>query len=350
MGRTGNLMPVIDLRSDTVTTPTSDMRAFMMQAAVGDDVFGEDPTVNDLQNMIAEMLGKEAALFVPSGTMANQISINAHTEPGDEVICDYNAHIFNYEAGAPAMLSGVQLHPLHGENGHPNADQILEVLRPSDDHYPRTTLICLENTHNRGGGTIYPIDKIQTIRSLTRKNNLKMHLDGARLWNASIETGINLKDYARHFDSVSLCFSKGLGAPVGSIVAGTEEFIEKAHRHRKAFGGGMRQVGMLAAACIFAVENHFERLAEDHQNARILAEGLNKIKIFDVPLSTVQTNIVIANTTSESSNAYEIVNHIKKKGVLAIPFGSHKIRFVTHLNINRDDVTNTLELLNRIFK
>jgi threonine aldolase len=326
------------------------MRAFMMQAAVGDDVFAEDPTVNDLQIMIAEMLGKEAALFVPSGTMANQISINAQTEPGDEVICDYNAHIFNYESGAPAMLSGVQLHPVAGENGHPTAGQIAEAIRPPDDHYPHSTLICLENTHNRGGGTIYPIDRIQAIRALARKNDLRMHLDGARLWNAAIETGINLKDYAAHFDSVSLCFSKGLGAPVGSIIAGTEKFIHRAHYYRKAYGGGMRQVGILAAACIFAVENHFERLAEDHQNARFLAEGLNQIELFDVNTSLVQTNIVIANTTAENNTAYEIVNQMKKKGVLAIPFGLHKIRFVTHLNVNRDDISYTLELLTRIFK
>ncbi len=343
-------MRTIDLRSDTVTVPTPDMREFMSQASVGDDVYAEDPTVNDLQDMIAEMLGKEASLFVPSGTQANQICINAHTQPGDEVICDYNAHIFNYESGAPAMLSGVQLHPITGENGHPTVDQIASAVRPPDDHYPHSQLICLENTHNRGGGTIFPIDRIQEIRKFARKNNLRLHLDGARLWNAAIETGINLKDYARHFDSVSLCFSKGLGAPVGSIVAGSEKFIERAHYYRKALGGGMRQVGILAAACIFAVENHFERLADDHHNAKLLAEGLNQIDTFDVNTKLVETNIVIADTILERTSALEIVNHMKKSGILAVPFGPHKIRFVTHLNITSDDIEFCVDTLTHIYK
>ncbi len=343
-------MSKIDLRSDTITVPTSAMRTFMIRANVGDDVFGEDPTVNDLQNMITEMLDMEAALFVPSGTQANQISINAHTNPGNEVICDYNSHIFNYESGAAGMLSGVQLHPIIGKNGHPTAEQIIPAIRPGDDHFPQTKLICLENTHNRAGGTIYPIDLIQKIYSLARKNNLKLHLDGARLWNAAIETGIPLKQYASYFDSVSLCFSKGLGAPVGSIIAGTEEFIKKAHYYRKAFGGGMRQAGILAAACIYAVENHFERLSDDHKNARLLAEGLSDLGPFIVDLSAVQTNIVIADLKADGDNAYEIVERIKKKGILSIPFSSHKIRFVTHLNINREDIESCLSKLIKIFK
>lgn len=343
-------MSIIDLRSDTITKPTSSMREFMMQAAVGDDVFGEDPTINDLQSMIAEMLGKESALFVSSGTQANQISINAHTQPGDEVICDYNSHIFNYESGAAGMLSGVQLNPVIGINGHPDAEQINSAIRPTDDHYPQTKLICLENTHNRAGGTIYPIDLIQKIYSLARKNNLKIHLDGARLWNAAIETGIPLKQYASYFDSVSLCFSKGLGAPVGSIIAGTEDFIKKTHYYRKAFGGGMRQAGILAAACIYAVENHFERLSDDHKNARFLAEGLSGLGPFIVNLSAVQSNIVIADLKADGDNAYEIVERIKKEGILSIPFSSHKIRFVTHLNINREDIKSCLNKLTKIFK
>jgi threonine aldolase len=223
----GNKM--IDLRSDTLTKPTSAMRDFMIKAEVGDDVFGEDPTTNQLQHMMAEMLGKEAALFVASGTQANQVSINALTQPGQEVVCDYNAHILNYESGAAGMLSGVQLHPIIGEKGHPTAEQIAEVIRPADDHYPQTGLISLENTHNRAGGTIYPLDEIARISELSRRNNLRMHLDGARLWNAAIATGITLAEYASYFDSVSLCFSKGLGAPVGSVVVGSREFIKKAH-------------------------------------------------------------------------------------------------------------------------
>jgi threonine aldolase len=338
-----------DFRSDTITTPTPAMREFMLRAEVGDDVFGEDPTVNNLQEMIAELLGKDKALFVSSGTQGNQVSINAHTQPGDEVICDYNAHIFNYEAGAPAMLSGVQLHPLIGVNGHPTLDQISEVVRPGDDHYPRTKLICLENTHNRAGGTIFPIHEMKKISKFARENDLKMHLDGARLWNASVATGIKLAEYASYFDSIALCFSKGLGAPVGSIVVGSKEFIRKTHYYRKAYGGGMRQIGILAAACIFAVENHFERLSVDHQNAKILAEGLKSLKGFNVDMNSVQTNIVLTDVASSGKTAHEILAMLQREGVLALPFGMYKIRFVTHLNINRDDIENSLRIINKLF-
>jgi len=341
---------MIDLRSDTITSPTPAMREFMIKAEVGDDVFGEDPTVNYLQNMIAQLLDKDAALFVVSGTQGNQISINALTQPGDEVICDYNAHIFNYESGAPGMLSGVQLHPIIGKYGHPTLEQIMEVVRPPDDHYPNTKLISLENTHNRAGGTIYPISEIKRISKFARKNGLKLHLDGARLWNASIVTGIKLSEYASCFDSVSLCFSKGLGAPIGSIVVGSREFIRKVHYYRKAYGGGMRQVGILAAACIFAVENHFERLHIDHENAKILAQGLATLPGFDVDMKTVQTNIVIAGVSQMQKSAYEIAEMIKEKGILSIPFSHNKIRFVTHLNISRDEIYKTLEIFSQIFK
>jgi threonine aldolase len=312
-------MSNIDLRSDTITVPTSAMRTFMIRANVGDDVFGEDPTVNDLQSMIAELLDMEAALFVPSGTQANQISINAHTDPGNEVICDYNSHIFNYESGAAGMLSGVQLHPIIGKNGHPTAEQI-------------------------------PIEEMAKIRTVADEHQVKLHLDGARLWNAAIETGKSLKEYASYFDSVSLCFSKGLGAPVGSIVAGSKEFIKKAHYYRKAYGGGMRQVGILAAGCIFAVENHFERLSEDHRNARLLAEGLVRLKSFNIDLESVQTNIVITDVEKDSIDAFEIVERLKENNILAIPFGSHKIRFVTHLNISHDDIETCLQVITNLFK
>jgi threonine aldolase len=343
-------MNKIDLRSDTITVPTSAMRTFMIRAKVGDDVFGEDPTVNDLQNMIVEMLDMEAALFVPSGTQANQISVNSHTNPGNEVICDYNSHIFNYESGAAGMLSGVQLHPIIGKNGHPTAEQIRSVIRPKDDHFPQTKLICLENTHNRAGGTIFPLDEIKKIHDLAKENDLKLHLDGARLWNAAIETGKSLKEYASFFDSVSLCFSKALGAPVGSIVAGSKEFITRAHSYRKAYGGGMRQVGILAAACLFAVENHFERLSEDHRNARLLAEGINNVGPFRVDLDSVQTNIVISDITPGSINAFEIVKRLEENDILSIAFGSHKIRFVTHLNITQEDIETCLQVMTNLFK
>jgi threonine aldolase len=322
----------------------------MIRAEVGDDVFGEDPTVNDLQTMITELLDMEAALFVPSGTQANQISINSHTNPGNEVICDYNSHIFNYESGAAAMLSGVQLHPIIGINGHPTAEQIIPAIRPGDDHFPQTKLICLENTHNRAGGTIFPIEEIEKIYTVAKKHNLKLHLDGARLWNAAIATGKSLKEYAAYFDSVSLCFSKALGAPVGSIVAGSKEFITKAHSYRKAYGGGMRQVGILAATCIFAVENHFERLSEDHHNARILAKGLANIGPFMVDQESVQTNIVITDIKEGSIDAFEIVGRLKENNILAIPFSSHKIRFVTHLNITQEDIETCLRVISNLYK
>ena len=340
---------MIDLRSDTVTKPTPAMREFMIRAEVGDDVFAEDPTVNRLQAMIAEMVGKETALFVPSGTQGNQISINAHTRPGQEVICDYNAHVFNYESGSPGMLSGVQLHPIVGHYGHPTVEQIREVVRPSDDHYPQTGLICLENTHNRAGGTIFPFEEIKKISQFAKEYNLPLHLDGARLWNASIATGISLSEYAAYFDSVSLCFSKGLGAPIGSIIAGTQSFIQRAHMYRKAYGGGMRQVGFIAAACLFAVENHFERLTDDHKNARILAEHLNTVKGFFVDMDSVQTNIVIADVSGTGKHANEIVQRLKNEGILSIPFSSTRIRFVTHLEITHQDIQTCKDILNRLF-
>ena len=286
-------MRLIDLRSDTVTKPSQDMREYMLNAEVGDDVFSEDPTVNRLQNKIAELLGKESALFVPSGTQANQICINVHTQPGQEVIVDYNAHIFNYESGAGGMLSGIQLHPITGENGHPTTEQIEEVIRPFDDHYPQTSLICLENTHNRAGGTIFPIEEIIKISNLAKEKNLKLHLDGARLWNASVAIGIELSEYAKHFDSVSLCFSKGLGAPIGSIIVGEKDFIKKAHFYRKAYGGGMRQVGIIAAACEYAIENNLIKLKVDHNNAKKIAETLDSLPGVDIDLESVQTNLII---------------------------------------------------------
>jgi threonine aldolase len=341
---------MIDLRSDTVTVPTVAMREFMLSASVGDDVFGEDPTINQLQDMIAEMTGMQKALFVPSGTQANQISINAYTRPGHEVICDYNSHIFNYESGAAGMLSGVQLHPIVGENGHPTLDQIKEAVRPEDDHYPQTGLICLENTHNRAGGTIYPISEIRKISDFAKNINLPLHLDGARLWNASISTGISIKDYCSYFDSVSMCFSKGLGAPIGSIVAGTKDFIKKAHYYRKAYGGGMRQAGILAAACIFAVENHFERLKTDHENARKLAKILSGYPEVQIDMNSVQSNIVIADFKNTGRTATELKNLLFSSGIATIVIGPTKIRFVTHMHVSSEDIESTTSIFDEVIK
>ncbi|HZT81959.1 MAG TPA: GntG family PLP-dependent aldolase, partial [Gemmataceae bacterium] len=257
---------VIDLRSDTVTRPTPGMRAAMAAAEVGDDVFDEDPTVNRLQERVAALLGKEAALFVPSGTMSNQVCVRTHTQPGDELLCDVNCHIYNYEAGGPAVLSGVTCRCVEGDCGILDVSQLDGLVRPDNEHFVRTRLVCLENTHNRGGGKVYPLEKVQAISAWARRAGLATHLDGARLWNAVVATGVPAQEWARHFDSVSVCFSKGLGAPVGSALAGPRDFVAKARRTRKLFGGGMRQAGVLAAAALYALDHHVERLAEDHRN------------------------------------------------------------------------------------
>jgi len=272
---------MIDLRSDTVTKPSPAMREAMAQAEVGDDVFGEDPTVNRLQEVAARLLGKEAALFVPSGTMGNQLCVRLHTRPGDEIIVEAGAHVVRYESGAAAGLSGVQTHWLPGTRGILEADQIEAAIRPPDYHNPPTTLICLENTHNRGGGTIYPLETTKAIRKVAEARGIAMHLDGARLFNAVVVTGVPAAEYARHFETVTFCLSKGLGAPVGSLICADRERVVKLRRLRKMFGGGMRQAGILAAAGLYALEHNIARLAEDHAHAKRLAEALAGIKVPD---------------------------------------------------------------------
>ena len=345
-------MKIIDLRSDTVTKPSREMREFMMTAEVGDDVFGEDPTVNKLQEKVAELLGKEAALFVPSGTMGNQLCIKAHTQPWDEIICDKDAHIYNYESGSIAGLSHVQVIPLNGKNGIFTAEQVEEAIRPVAYYLPKTKLVCIENTHNRGGGTIFPIDEIQRIKQVVDKYNLKFHLDGARLWNASIATGISLKEYAQYFDSVSVCLSKGLGAPVGSVIAGSKEFIKIAHRYRKAWGGGMRQAGILAAAGLFAIEHNFQRLAEDHRRAKYFAEEISKISRVKIDLETVQTNIVLFEVEGlTAAEVCQIVKNNSKTGSsLLLSIGKkYLVRALTHLDVNDDDIEEAIKILKAHF-
>ncbi len=338
---------IIDLRSDTITRPSPEMRRVMAEAEVGDDVFSEDPTINVLQERMAELTGKEAALFVTSGTQANQIALNAHTRPGDEVICEQRCHIFNYEAGAPAALSGVQLHPIFGKYGVLNEEDVENAIRPPDDHFAQTRLITLENTHNRWGGTIYPLDEIKKMRKLADRHHLRLHLDGARLWNATVETGISIKEYASYFDSVSLCFSKGLGAPVGSVLAGSRDFIRRAHYYRKMYGGGMRQAGILAAGALYAVEHNFVRLKEDHRRARKLAEAINEIPGFVIDLTTVQTNIVIMDTSLSGKKAPEIVMELQEEGIRMIAFSPTRIRAVTHLHITDDDIERTVAIMKK---
>lgn len=340
---------MIDLRSDTVTQPTAEMRQAMMEAQVGDDVFGEDPTVNQLQAMIADLTGKEEALFVASGTMGNQVCINAHTRPGEEIIAERNSHIFNYECGSPALLSGVQVMPICGTQGSFTLEQVKEVIRPPNIHHPQTRLICMENTHNRAGGTIFPIDEIKKISAYARENGLRLHLDGARLWNASLATQIPIREYCRYFDSITMCFSKGLGAPVGSVIAGSADFVETCRYYRKAYGGGMRQAGILAAAAIFAVEHSFLRLAEDHRRARQLAEFMAGLPKIEIDLETVQSNITIFDVVNTGYTGHQIIEKLAEKRVRMTTFARTKIRAVTHLHISDRDIDQTMEILRTIF-
>jgi threonine aldolase len=345
-------MWIIDLRSDTVTKPSKEMREFMMSAEVGDDVFGDDPTVNKLQEKVADLLEKEAALFVPSGTMANQLCIKVHTQPWDELICDKDAHILNYESGSVAGLSHVQVIALNASRGIFTADQVEESIRPDAYYLPKTKLVCVENTHNRGGGSIFPIEEIRKIKTVCDKYNLKYHLDGARLWNASIATGISMKEYASYFDSVSVCLSKGMGAPVGSVVVGSKEFIKLAHRYRKAWGGGMRQAGILAAAGIYAIENNFERLAEDHRRAKYFAEEISKLPMIQLKPKTVETNIILFGV--DGLTASEIVAKAQTLSdggnSLLLSIGKKYLaRAVMHLNVSDEDVERALKILQKCF-
>jgi len=334
---------MIDLRSDTITQPTPEMRRAMADAAVGDDVLGDDPTVLALEQRTAELLGKEAAVYMPSGTMTNQVAIRAHTEAGDEVLMDANAHTFFYEGGGPAALSGVMCRLLPGVRGIFTADDVRAALRPSDVHFPVTKLLCVENTHNRGGGSIWPLEQIADVAAAARDAGLTMHLDGARLWNASVAAGIPESDYAAPFDTVSVCFSKGLGAPVGSCLAGTAPLIERARRFRKMFGGGMRQAGIIAAGAMYALENHRDRLAEDHANARTLAEGISDLPGIELDLSTVETNIVMFRITS--TPATEMVEKLAQADIGMLALVPNQIRAVTNLNVTRADIDQTVDAI-----
>jgi threonine aldolase len=340
---------IIDLRSDTVTRPSPEMRRAMAAAEVGDDVYGEDPTVNALQERVAELLGKEAALFVTSGTMGNQLCIKVHTQPGDEVIADRNAHVFQYETGGAAFLSSVQVHTVDGERGILTPDRVREAIRPDLYYMPRTRLVCLENTHNRAGGTVYTLEVIESMRALAQEHGMKMHLDGARLWNASVATGTAPATYAAFFDSVSVCLSKGLGAPVGSVVAGSREFIREARHYRKIFGGGMRQAGILAAAGLYALEHNVQRLSEDHDKAKILARALAATKGCSLKPDDVQTNIVIADMAGTGLGANGVLEKLKGKGVLAGEAGATKIRLVTHLDVSMDQIRTAAASIGELF-
>jgi len=322
------------------------MRAAMAAAEVDDDVLGHDPTVQRLEEMTAALLGKAAALFVPSGTMANQLAIKTHTVPGDEIIIEADSHIFWYEAGAPAVVSGVMCHRVQGDRGVFTADQMREAVRGRDIHYPRTSLVCLENTHNRGGGKVWPIEQIAEVTAAARDVGAKTHLDGARLWNASVASGIAEADYASHVESVAVCFSKGLGAPVGSAIAGDAEFVALAKRFRKMLGGGMRQAGVIAAGAIYGLEHNRDRLAEDHANAKRLAEGLAQIDGIEVDPAMIETNLVYFNVPGRAA---QLSAGLEAEGVLLLGDGS-SCRAVPNLETSAADIETALGAVAKVMK
>jgi len=334
---------IIDLRSDTVTKPSKTMLEAMMSAQVGDDVFNEEPTVIALEEKAAGLFGKEAALFCPSGTMTNQIAIKAHTQPGDELLCDATAHIYNYEGGGISFNSGVQAKLISGERGRISAQQVSESINPTFDWLAKTSLICIENTANRAGGSYYSLHQMKEISSVCKQNNLKYHLDGARIFNAIVENDYSTNDIGELFDTISICLSKGLGAPVGSLLIGDKEFIKKARRIRKVFGGGMRQAGYLAAAGIYALDNNISRLKEDHTRAKHLSEVLSKMNYVDSILP-VDTNIIIFNLNKNLSPEV-FVQKLAEQHIKIVGFGKQAIRFVTHLDFTDEMLERTEAVL-----
>jgi threonine aldolase len=339
---------MIDLRSDTVTKPTDAMRKAMARAEVGDDVYGEDPTVNRLQEMMAAMFGKKAALFVPSGTMANQLAIRLHTQPGQEVIVESKAHIVRYEQGAAGALAGVQLHWIDGARGLISPEQVEAAIRPKDPHTIQTALICIENTHNSGGGTIYPLATIERIRAVATDHGIPMHLDGARLFNAIAATTLPPASYAQHFETLSVCLSKGLGAPAGSLLMMNDlTLLDKAKRLRRMYGGAMRQSGILAAAGIYALEHHIGRLRVDHDNAKRLARRLQQISTVRINPQDVDTNIVIFDVIGHHLTPPAIVAALKQVGVLIHAIGGTRFRAVTHLDISSAAIDQACDIFAR---
>jgi len=334
---------ITDLRSDTFTMPTPAMLSAMFTAPVGDDVFGEDPSINNLEAMTAEMFGMEAAIFCPSGTMTNQIAIKCHTQPGDEVICDKLSHVYIYEGGGIASNSGSQVKLIDGDNGRITAEQVIEKINPLYDYLARTSLVCVENTTNRGGGACYNFNNFIKIKEVCLQNSLKLHLDGARLWNALVAKKETPKQYGEIFDSISICLSKGLGAPVGSLLLGKKPYIQKARRVRKSFGGGMRQAGYLAAAGIYALQNNIERLEDDHQHARQIAAALAK-KSFISNIMPVETNILIFDVMAPYSPV-SFTDFLATKQVLAMAVSTTQVRMVTHLGVSQQQINDLVNII-----
>lgn len=341
-------MRYIDLRSDTVTVPTEEMREAMFKAEVGDDVYGEDPTVKKLEEMAADIMGKEAALFVTSGTQGNQLSVMTHTHHGDEIILEENCHIITYEVGGIGYLSGVQARTVKSSKGVIDPKEVKKAIRTEDIHFPPTSLICLENTHNKAGGTVTPVNVMKEIYEIAKEHNIAVHLDGARIFNAAAYLDVDVKEIAQYADSVMFCLSKGLCAPVGSIICGTKDFIKKARKYRKMLGGGMRQAGIIAAAGIVALEKMTKRLKEDHDNAKFLAEGLNSIPGIKVDMETVQTNIVMSDISGLNMTGKEFALKLLEKGIKINGDNSYTVRFVTHKYVNKNDIEKTLEVIKSI--
>jgi threonine aldolase len=342
---------MIDLRSDTVTKPSKDMRLAMFNAEVGDDVFGEDPTTNDFQREVAGLFGKEAGLFVPTGVMSNQLAIRAQTNPGDEVIVDAESHIFHYESAGPSILSSVQLHTVRSESGCITSEQLETAVRPDDYHMPPTRLLCLENTHNRLGGAVIPFNELKAVSDRARERGIRAHLDGARIWNASIASTISLFEYGGLFDSISVCFSKGLGAPVGSMLLADRGTITRAHRFRKVFGGGMRQIGVITAAARFAVHNNIARLADDHKKAAAFKKILSSIdELVFLPKGT-PTNMCIFDIRGLTARPVdEVLTLLHKRGVRLTPSGAGQVRAVTHLDVSMEQVLEAATVIRDLLK
>ncbi len=335
---------VVDLRSDTVTKPSPAMRQAIANAEVGDDVHGDDPTVNRLQEYMANLLSKEVALYVPSGTMANQVSIRSVCEPGDELILDETTHSYNYETAGPSALAGVSLRFIRSARGVFNGTDVEPLVRPRVMHFANSRMVIVENTNNVGGGSVWPLEQVRDVRAAADRHGLHVHLDGARLMNACVATGNKPADFARYVDSISICFSKGLGAPVGSIVAGPADFIDRARRFRKMFGGGMRQAGIIAAAALYAIQHNVERLAEDHANARKLATALAELPGVKVDVDSVETNIVIFDIELELGGAANFAQKLRERDVWLLPTGPQRLRAVTHLDVPAAQIDQAIEV------
>ncbi|MCZ7555596.1 MAG: aminotransferase class I/II-fold pyridoxal phosphate-dependent enzyme [Bacteroidia bacterium] len=340
----------IDLRSDTVTRPTQGMYAAMVSAPLGDDVYAEDPSVNQLQRDMAALFGKEAGLFVPTGVMSNQLAIKAWTQPGDEIIVEEESHIFNYETAAPAMMSAVQLRTVRGAMGVLDPRDVEEAVRPPDYYYPRSSLVCIENTHNRCGGTLYPIAEMRALSGLCRARQIPLHLDGARIWNAHVATGTAFAEFGAAVDSISICFSKGLGAPAGSMLLGPTEFIARAHKYRKIFGGGMRQAGVLAAAAAYGVQEHLPLLHQDHLRARRFAEALQDCTQMRIDRDRVQSNMVLLDFSDSTRRAESVQQELREQGVLIGMGMGRTLRAVFHIGLSDDDVDRAIGICHAILR